>query len=186
MIPQYFAGAFRRRKMVLRDMFWLWGHPEGAYNHKYGNDKLSRMTPMEGCLYLGVKNTFMIPAGEKEVNRRQYNKSFKTLKEVGWECYNAGENPSLVEPFISEAKEFENIGRVVFSVGARGDAGIFLKNLNQHGGIGISDLVCDVADGEGRRAQQLGRLPNTQLRDIFHKAGAQIVLEKVGHIGIIE
>lgn len=71
--------------MVLRDMFWLWGHPEGAYNHKYGNDKLSRMTPMEGCLYLGVKNTFMIPAGEKEVNRRQYNKSFKTLKEVEWE-----------------------------------------------------------------------------------------------------
>ena len=46
--------------MRLRDKFWLWGHPEGVYNHKYGNEKESRMTPMEGCLYLGVKNTFMV------------------------------------------------------------------------------------------------------------------------------
>ena len=44
--------------MKLRDKMWLWGHPEGRYNHEYGNEKESRMTPMEGCLYLGVKNTF--------------------------------------------------------------------------------------------------------------------------------
>ena len=59
--------------MVLRDKFWLWGHPEGRYNNEYGNTGISRMTPMEGCLYLGVRNTFMVPVGV-DVNRRQYNK----------------------------------------------------------------------------------------------------------------
>ena len=44
-------------KMRLRDKFWLWGHPEGRYNNNannYGNMLDSRMTPMEGCLYLGI------------------------------------------------------------------------------------------------------------------------------------
>lgn len=99
--------------MLLRDKFWLWGHPEGRYNNEYGNNKVSRMTPMEGCLYLGVKNTFMVPVGV-DVNRRQYNKSFKTLKEVGWECYAAAKDPEIIEPLISDAKDFPNIGRVVF------------------------------------------------------------------------
>ena len=71
--------------MKLRDKFWLWGHPEGRYNGSYGNGQISRMTPMEGCLYLGIRNTFMIP-DKWEVNRRQYNKSFTTLNGVAWEC----------------------------------------------------------------------------------------------------
>lgn len=99
--------------MKLREKFWLWGHPEGRYNHEYGNEKESRMTPMEACLYLGISNTFMVPVGRK-VDRRQYNKSFKTLKGVGWECYKAGENPEIVEPLIAEAADFENINCVVF------------------------------------------------------------------------
>ena len=99
--------------MILRDKFWLWGHPEGRYNHEYGNEKESRMTPMEACLYLGIRNTFMVPVGRK-VDRRQYNKSFKTLKGVGWECYKAGENPEIVEPLIAEAADFANINCVVF------------------------------------------------------------------------
>mgnify|MGYP003477893958 CR=1 FL=1 len=46
--------------MKLRDTFWLWGHPEGRYNNEYGNEKASRMTPMEGCLYLGINKTLWI------------------------------------------------------------------------------------------------------------------------------
>ncbi len=99
--------------MKLREKFWLWGHPEGAFNSKYGNDKPSRMTPMEACLYLGIRNTFMVPMGF-EVSRRQYNKSFTTLREVGWECYSAGKNPEIIEPLIAEAGDFKNITRVVF------------------------------------------------------------------------
>ena len=71
--------------MLLRDRFWLWGHPEGRYNNNddhFGLFDNSRMTPMEACLYLGIRNTFMVPDGEHTnytVNRRQYNKSFVTL-----------------------------------------------------------------------------------------------------------
>ena len=67
--------------MLLRDRFWLWGHPEGRYNlnaDDFGCPDVSRMSPMEACLYLGIRNTFMVPVGV-DVNRRQYNKSFKTL-----------------------------------------------------------------------------------------------------------
>ena len=56
--------------MKLRDKFWLGGHPEGHYNNEYGNTGISRMTPMEACLYLGVRNTFMVPV-QRDVNRRR-------------------------------------------------------------------------------------------------------------------
>ena len=103
--------------MKLRDKTWLWGHREGVYNKTYGNLFDSRMTPMECCLYLGIRNTFMVPDGEHinfKVNRRQYNKSFVTLKEVGWECFDASKDPNFVKPIIDEAANFPNIGRVVF------------------------------------------------------------------------
>jgi hypothetical protein len=101
--------------MLLRDKFWLWGHPEGRYNlnaEGFGCPDVSRMTPMEACLYLGVPNTFMVPVGV-DVNRRQYNKSFKTLKKVGWECFDAYKEPEHIDKIIAEAKEFPNISCVV-------------------------------------------------------------------------
>ena len=101
--------------MLLRDKFWLWGHPEGRYNQNadgYGCPDVSRMTPMEGCIYLGVRNTFMVPVGV-DVNRRQYNKSFKTLNNVGWECFDACEKHEIIDIAIDEAKDFTNISCVV-------------------------------------------------------------------------
>ena len=107
--------------MLLRDRFWLWGHPEGCYNNAWGNTGISRMTPMEGCLYLGVRNVFMVPDGDHKkvkVNRRQYNKSFKTLRQVGWEFgndfLNNGGDIAFVDEFIEETKDFPNIGCAVF------------------------------------------------------------------------
>ena len=112
--------------MKLRDRIWLWGHPEGRYNGKYGNEGISRMTPMECCQYLGIRNTFMVPDGW-EINRRQYNKSFTTLNCVAWECYNAGKDPAVVEPLIREAGDFENIHGVVFDDFQRGGAAEYKK-----------------------------------------------------------
>ncbi len=102
--------------MKLRDKFWLWGHPEGRYNlnaDDYGCPDVSRMTPMEGCLYLGINKTFMVPV-KVNVNRRQYNKSFKTLSSVGWECFGADEDPGKIEQIIAESREFPNITAAVF------------------------------------------------------------------------
>jgi hypothetical protein len=101
--------------MLLRDCCWLWGHPEGRYNQNadnFGCPDVSRMSPMEACLYLGIRNTFMVPVGV-DVNKRQYNKSFKTLNQVGWECFDACEKPELVDEIINEAKDFKNISCVV-------------------------------------------------------------------------
>jgi len=97
----------------IKDRFWLWGHPEGRYNMEYGNNKISRMTPREGCAYLGVNNVFMVPVGV-DVNRRSYNKSFRGLCQVGWEIDAAGLDPTVVERVIEEAKEFSNITTCVF------------------------------------------------------------------------
>ena len=99
--------------MKIKDRFWLWGHPERCFNHKCGNEGESRMTPMEFCSYMGISNTFMVPMGI-EINRRQYNKSFKTLRQVGWETYAAGKDLSKLETVIDEAREFKNIGCVVY------------------------------------------------------------------------
>ena len=99
--------------MKIKDRFWLWGHPAGRFDNEFGNTLPSRMTPMEGCLYLGVNNAFMVPC-MVEVNERQYMKSFKTLGHVGWETYSAGKNPEAIEPIITLAKEFPNLDCVVF------------------------------------------------------------------------
>jgi len=98
--------------MKIKDRFWLWGHPEGRYNNEYGNNKISRMTPAEGCAYLGVNNVFMVPVGV-DVDRRSYNKSFRRLNKVGWEIDAAGLDPTVVEKVIAEAKEFPNIDTCV-------------------------------------------------------------------------
>jgi len=102
--------------MKLRDRFWLWGHPEGCFNEgkfEWGFEGVSRMTPVEGCLYLGINRTFMVPM-TLEVNRRQYNKSFKPLAEVGWECFGADIHPEKIDQILEEAKEFPNITTAVF------------------------------------------------------------------------
>lgn len=98
---------------ILRDKFWIWGHPENRYFNQYGNYQHSRMTPMEGAMYLGARNMFMVPVGI-DVNPRQYNKSFTALNQVGWSIDNAAASPLALEQLILQAKDFPNIGCGVF------------------------------------------------------------------------
>ena len=97
----------------LRDKVWLWGHPEGRYNFDYGNTGISRMTPMEGALYLNARNMFMVPC-RWNVDWRQYNKSFVTLDNVGWCIDNAAVDDALLNKLMEEAKDFPNITCAVF------------------------------------------------------------------------
>ena len=107
--------------MKLRDKFWLWGHPEGRYNYMYKclGTQTSRMSPIEGCSCLGVNNLFMVPVGIG-LNKRQYNWAARGLREVAWECYDAATKPEKIETYIEEAKDFKNIGSVVFDDFVRG------------------------------------------------------------------
>ena len=107
---------------ILKDRLWLWGHPEGCYNNEFGNTEVSRMTPLEGALYLDCTGIFMVPIGSGH-NRRQYNHSFKPLDRVGWDFLRdaegvpgkgAGVNPETAWILVEEAKEFKNITCGVF------------------------------------------------------------------------
>ena len=118
--------------MIIRDKFWLWGHPEGRYNNEFGNNGISRMTPMEACAYLGIRNTFMVPVGT-DLNERQYNKSFKTLNNVGWGyCYYCGKYwgfESVIDTIIENAREFPNNTCVAFDDFKL--EGVYKDNLNE-------------------------------------------------------
>ena len=92
---------------------------------------------MEGCLYLGISNTFMVPVGWP-VNRRQYNKSFKTLNKVGWEFFRKIDKPDLIEDYINEAREFPNINCVVFDD--------FKGNIGKFKDIPLNDNIRTVMD----------------------------------------
>ncbi len=111
--------------MKLKDRCWLWGHPEGRYNctwrEKYDgvtveggevNEVKSRMTPTEFCDYFDIKKVFMIPL-DVDVNRRQYNLSFRRMTDVAWECFDATSDIDKIQRYIDEAKDFKNITGVV-------------------------------------------------------------------------
>ena len=98
----------------LKDRLWLWAHPEGKYYNEYGNTELSRMTPLEGAMYLDCTGLFMVPVGV-QLNRRQYNHAFRPMQRVGWDLLRdndgvslkgAGVNPDFAKELIEEAKEF--------------------------------------------------------------------------------
>ncbi len=107
--------------MKLKDRFWLWGHPEGRYNAIWKEKGVenptpveikSRMTPTEFCVYMGIQKVFMIPL-DVDVNRRQYNLSFRRMSDVAWECFDATADITKLERYINEAKDFPNITGVV-------------------------------------------------------------------------
>ena len=98
--------------MKLRDKFWIWGHPENCFYGLYNHNIECRMTPMEGALYMGARNMWMVPNANKTVvNVRQYNLSFTTLDHVGWMIVS---KPEYYEPIIAEAKDFPNVDRMIF------------------------------------------------------------------------
>ena len=46
--------------MTVKDRLWLWCHPERSHNGIYGVTRDSRITPVEACCYLGIKNAIMV------------------------------------------------------------------------------------------------------------------------------
>jgi len=73
------------KENTLRDRFWIWTHPGGAYGTDYGLGRTSRMTPVEGACYLGVPNLFFIRyLGNPPMPFDQYAISFRPMKRVVW------------------------------------------------------------------------------------------------------
>ncbi len=82
----------------VRDRLWVWGHYEGVYNGAYGLPGTSRITPIEGAAYLGVRNLIFVRyQGKPAYPWDQYAIPFRSLDRVIWSATGAGGQTSAEE-----------------------------------------------------------------------------------------
>jgi hypothetical protein len=96
---------------TLRDRFWIWSHVAGSYKGIFGLPD-SRMTPVEGAVYLGVPNVLFIRFHEKpEMPFDQYAIAFRPFKRVVWSLVGASGQSSEEERkhVLDLAGRFPNI-----------------------------------------------------------------------------
>jgi len=89
--PATSLGAPAGPGQPVRDKLWLFGVPAGADNDRWGLPRPSRMTPVEGAVYLGVPNLFMITAaGKPSEPYGQYAIPFRAMKRFAWALVGSG------------------------------------------------------------------------------------------------
>ena len=99
----------------VRDHLWLWAHQEGSHNNRYGLTSLSRMTPAEAAIYMGVENLIMVVFADKpEPPFDQHAKPLFFLKNLVWSIVgdaNSKRNDEKadLEEVIALSKRFPNI-----------------------------------------------------------------------------
>lgn len=109
---------------TVRDRLWIWTHAEGAYKLKYGLPRTSRMTPVEGAVYLGVPNLLFIRFQEAPpMPFDQYAIAFRPLKRVVWSLVGASGQSSDEERkhVLGLAGRFANIDGFVMDDYFRND-----------------------------------------------------------------
>jgi hypothetical protein len=97
---------------TLGDRLWIWTHAEGSYKLKYGLPQTSRMTPVEGAVYLGVPNLLFVRyLGTPPMPFDQYAIAFRSLKRVVWSLVGASGQSSDEERrhVLGLAGRFPNI-----------------------------------------------------------------------------
>jgi len=97
---------------TLRDRFWVWTHVEGSYKRDFGLPRTSRMTPVEGAVYLGVPNLLFIRyQGHPPMPFGQYASAFRPFKRVVWSLVGASGQSSDEERkhVLDLAARFPNI-----------------------------------------------------------------------------
>ncbi|MEE3258843.1 MAG: hypothetical protein VX293_06510, partial [Candidatus Latescibacterota bacterium] len=83
---------------TLRDKMWILAHEAGSHNQGWNTPAASRMTPVEGALYLGVTNLIMVRySGQPAPPYAQYARAFKPLGQFVWSIVNAGGETSEEE-----------------------------------------------------------------------------------------
>lgn len=100
---------------TLRDRLWIWGHLAGSHDQCIKPDR-SAMSPLEGALYLGANNVFMISyAGSPTPPFDKYNRALGSLRQVKWSIVGDSSSPEnagslgATEEVIRQSKRFPNI-----------------------------------------------------------------------------
>ncbi len=97
---------------TVRDRLWIWTHAAGSYKLDFGLPRASRMTPVEGAVYLGVPNLLFIRyQGNPPIPFDQYAIAFRPLKRVVWSLVGASGQSSDEERrhVLDLAEGFPNI-----------------------------------------------------------------------------
>jgi len=100
---------------TVRERFWIWGHPPGSHNGRYGLPGVSRMTPAEAACCLGVPNLLMVSYGgcpEPPFDRHAH--ALGNLKSVVWSSIGdasstRNDEHSDLDEVVSLAEKFPNI-----------------------------------------------------------------------------
>ena len=105
------AGASKVERPTLRDRFWVWTHVAGSYKGVFGLPD-SRMTPVEGAVYLAVPNVLFIRFHEQPpMPFDPYAIAFRPFKRVVWSLVGASGQSSDEERkhVLDLAGRFPNI-----------------------------------------------------------------------------
>ena len=110
-----------REIIRVRDRLYVWTHPAGSHDGYYlapHTHVQSRMTPVEGALYLGVPNIYFIQYQDDSPPLSEFRKyaiSFRPMKEVIWSLTGvAGRTSEDVRDHVLEiAEEFPNVSGFV-------------------------------------------------------------------------
>lgn len=97
---------------TLRDRLWVWTHPGGSYKLDFGLTHLSRMTPVEGAVYLDVPNLLFIRyLGNPPMPFDQYAISFRPMRRVVWSLVGASgrSDEAEREHVLDLARRYPNI-----------------------------------------------------------------------------
>lgn len=82
----------------VRDRLWAWGHYEGVYNGTFGLPGTSRITPIEGATYLGLRNFIFIRyQGKPAYPWDQYAIPFRAMDRLMWSATGASGATSAQE-----------------------------------------------------------------------------------------
>ena len=97
----------------MKEKFYLWAHKEGMQNNRWGLTKESKISPIDACKYLGIKNIiFVREFGKPEPEEYgKYAESFKKLKKVIWSIVGAGctYEKGEIERVIELKRKYKNI-----------------------------------------------------------------------------
>lgn len=76
----------------VRDRLWAWGHEAGSHTTaEWGVPEPSRITPVEGAVYLGTPNLILVRYGGRPAPPyEQYAVPLRALREVVWSIVGAG------------------------------------------------------------------------------------------------
>lgn len=102
---------------TVADTMWLWGHPAGTANTGYTLSTPSRMGPVEGAEYYGVRNIFFVPWREA-MPLEETTAAGSDLREIGWSAEYGRIAASDTDgdelgALIDLSRRHPNVGRVV-------------------------------------------------------------------------